>query len=83
MPTSVFPVLNSASPLTRKTAPAIIPMVAPMAVHDPGRESQRFFLGPLVLNLFLALAPFLFRPAAIVLSHGSCFSFLPSDSTSA
>ena len=34
------------------------------------------------LNLFLALATFLFRPAAIVLSHGFCFSFLFSDSTS-
>ena len=49
-----------------------------MAIHDPGRESQCF--SPEALNLLLALARFrlscLFRPVAIVLSHGSCFSFL-------
>ena len=80
------PGLECRQSLTKKTAPAITPMVAPMAIHDPGRESQCFFPEPLALNLFLALARFrlscLFRPVAIVLSHGSCFSFLFSDSTS-
>ncbi len=80
------PGLECRQSLTKKTAPAITPMVAPMAIHDPGRESQCFFPEPLALNLFLALARFrlscLFRPVAIVLSHSSCFSFLFSDSTS-
>ena len=55
-----------------------------MAIHDPGRESQCFFLEPLALalNLFLAVATFLFRPVAMVLSHGSRFLFPFSDSTS-